>query len=60
MLLDELRWINPAAGILTITRPDEWRDELTHLKMEMGQVAAVRGANRRNLLTAPDFVARLH
>ena len=57
MRSDESARVEPALGFLPIPRPDEWRNELAHFKMQMGEIAAVRSTNRCDLLAAMDLVA---
>ena len=60
MCLNKRRWIQPAACVFTITRPDERRDEFAHFKMQMGEITAAAGSHRCDLLAAPNIFARVH
>ena len=60
MLFDERRRIEPAARVVTITRPDEWRNEFAHLEMEMRKISPIGCPNRGDLLTASHVLARMH
>src|SRR5581483_2065674 len=60
MRVDESRPVNPTVRILPITRPDERRDELAHLEMQMREVSAAARANSCDLLPAPHFIAGIH
>src|SRR5688500_19238826 len=56
---DELRWIDPAACLLAIPRPDERRRKLPHLEMKVRPAFSIRVADRPDLFAAPDFLFRL-
>ena len=60
MRIDELRSVNPAARVFAITGANERRDEFAHLKMEMGEIAAVGAADSRDFLAAFHRFARMH
>jgi hypothetical protein len=51
VLIDECRWIEPAARFISIARADKRRHKFAHFKMEVGKVEAIRGPDRRDLLT---------
>src|SRR5260370_23332235 len=59
VLLDKFRSVKPAAGVFAVTRADERREEFAHLKMKVGKVTAVGGANSRDLLAAFHGLARM-
>jgi hypothetical protein len=54
---DEDARVEPAVGFLPVTRADEWRNELAHFKMQMGEIAAICSANGCDLLAAMDVIA---
>ncbi len=54
MLLDEGGGIEPAMGVLTISRADERRFEFAHFEVKMREVTAIGGPD------GGDFFASLH
>ena len=60
MRLNKFRRVEPAAGVFAVTWPDERRDEFAHFEMKMREVAAVRGANSRDLLATLHRFAWMH
>ena len=60
MCLDEFGWIEPTARVFAVTRADERREEFAHFKVKMGEITAVGGADRRDLLAAFHRFPRMH
>ena len=52
--------IEPAGGVIAVTRPDERRRELADLDMEMRPITAPGRADRRDRLAANNPVFRLY
>ena len=44
-------------GFVAMPRTDEWRDDLAHFKMQMGELRPLSGANACDLMAAMHLIA---